>query len=407
MCVAVDDSGNVVTSTNPAGGASAWTTTSIDTGNQLSAVSCASASLCVAVDLAGNAFASTDPAGGAAKWASTDIDGSEPLNTVSCASGPLCVAGDSSGQVVVSTNPTDGSPTWTPSAIPDLIYPLEAASCPTSSFCMVGAQNGDTYVSNDPSGGASTWALSLEDGVGEVLSVSCPSPSFCVAGDLAGNILFSTNPAGGPSAWVTGYNAGPGQSSLSCATDEMCIGVYRNGYLIVGLSPPSVSLGPVAAIGPTTATLTGTVNPNGFNVTDCHFSYGVGVGSGTPNQVPCNVPPGSGANDVAVSATLTGLSPDTIYSYVLDASNATGTATSDVPSFTTTAAPHQTSCVVPKLKGKTLAKARTAIKRAHCSVGKITRVRSATRNKGHVISQSPKPGKHLKKGAKVSLKVGK
>jgi beta-lactam-binding protein with PASTA domain len=35
------------------------------------------------------------------------------------------------------------------------------------------------------------------------------------------------------------------------------------------------------------------------------------------------------------------------------------------------------------------------------------RVESTSKNKGHVISESQKPGKHLRKGAKVALKVGK
>jgi hypothetical protein len=70
-------------------------------------------------------------------------------------------------------------------------------------------------------------------------------------------------------------------------------------------------------------------------------------------------------------------------------------------------APPATKCVVPKVKGKKLAAAKRSIKSHHCSVGKITKVSSSPKNKGHVISQSPKPGKHLRKGAKVALKVGK
>jgi hypothetical protein len=69
--------------------------------------------------------------------------------------------------------------------------------------------------------------------------------------------------------------------------------------------------------------------------------------------------------------------------------------------------PPPTMCIVPKLKGKTVAAAKRAIKKAHCSVGKITKVASSPKNRGKVVSQSPKPGKHLKKGSKVALKVGK
>jgi hypothetical protein len=64
-------------------------------------------------------------------------------------------------------------------------------------------------------------------------------------------------------------------------------------------------------------------------------------------------------------------------------------------------------CVVPKLRGKTLAAAKRAIRNHYCRVGKITKVTSSAKNRGHVISQRPKPGKRLKTGSKVALKVGK
>jgi hypothetical protein len=55
LCVAGDSRGDVVTSTNPTGGANAWTQPAdIDGTNQLMGVSCASATLCVAVDYVGN-----------------------------------------------------------------------------------------------------------------------------------------------------------------------------------------------------------------------------------------------------------------------------------------------------------------------------------------------------------------
>jgi uncharacterized delta-60 repeat protein len=64
-------------------------------------------------------------------------------------------------------------------------------------------------------------------------------------------------------------------------------------------------------------------------------------------------------------------------------------------------------CIVPKLKGKTVKAAKKAIKRAHCSVGKVTKAFSAKVKKGRVISQKPKAGKKLAPGAKVKLKVSK
>ena len=60
----MDNGGNVVTSTHPTGGASAWTVTHVDGSNHLYGVSCPSSGLCVAVDLAANVVISTDPTAG-------------------------------------------------------------------------------------------------------------------------------------------------------------------------------------------------------------------------------------------------------------------------------------------------------------------------------------------------------
>jgi hypothetical protein len=63
-------------------------------------------------------------------------------------------------------------------------------------------------------------------------------------------------------------------------------------------------------------------------------------------------------------------------------------------------------CIVPTLKGKSLATARHEIKRAHCRGGTITHRYSTVRT-GHVISQKPHPKRRLRAGARVSLVVSK
>ena len=60
----------------------------------------------------------------------------------------------------------------------------------------------------------------------------------------------------------------------------------------------------------------------------------------------------------------------------------------------------QQVCVVPKLKGKTLTVARAALKTDHCSLGKITGPQGKT---ARVKKQTPKPGKILRAGSKVSV----
>jgi hypothetical protein len=64
-------------------------------------------------------------------------------------------------------------------------------------------------------------------------------------------------------------------------------------------------------------------------------------------------------------------------------------------------------CVVPKVKGKSLAAAKKAIVKGNCRVGKVGYAYSAKVRKGRVISQKPAAGKKLAKGAKVSLAVSR
>jgi uncharacterized delta-60 repeat protein len=64
-------------------------------------------------------------------------------------------------------------------------------------------------------------------------------------------------------------------------------------------------------------------------------------------------------------------------------------------------------CVVPKLKGKTLRAAKRALRKAHCSVGKVTRVFSARVRKSRVVAPKPRAGKKLAPGAKVKLQLSK
>ena len=64
------------------------------------------------------------------------------------------------------------------------------------------------------------------------------------------------------------------------------------------------------------------------------------------------------------------------------------------------------TCVVPRLRGRRLARARVLISRAHCSLGKVTRVRSRVKA-GVVLRQSPAPGARKPRGTKVSLRVSR
>jgi len=73
-------------------------------------------------------------------------------------------------------------------------------------------------------------------------------------------------------------------------------------------------------------------------------------------------------------------------------------------SFAFDLSPH---CGVPNVKGKTLAIAKNMIHSRNCKLGTIRHAASLTVGKGHVISQKPKPGTYLRRGAKVNLVVSR
>ena len=64
------------------------------------------------------------------------------------------------------------------------------------------------------------------------------------------------------------------------------------------------------------------------------------------------------------------------------------------------------ACLVPKLKGKTLAAAKTTLTGAHCALGTVTKKVSSGKA-GIVLSQNPKAGTILTIGSKVAVVVSK
>lgn len=87
---------------------------------------------------------------------------------------------------------------------------------------------------------------------------------------------------------------------------------------------PGVSTGGASGTTQSTATLNATVNPNGGNVTDCHFEYGPTASYGS--TVGCTPGPGSGNSPVGVSASIGGLSANSTYHFRIVATNAGGTS---------------------------------------------------------------------------------
>jgi uncharacterized protein YegP (UPF0339 family) len=106
------------------------------------------------------------------------------------------------------------------------------------------------------------------------------------------------------------------------------------GVAAVTAAPVAIT-GPVSAVGATSVTAGGTVNPGG-RPTSWYVEFGTSTGYG---RKTATLSAGSGTANVQVSGSLTGLSPGTTYHYRLVATNGEGTARGADGIFTTSSAP--------------------------------------------------------------------
>lgn len=188
------------------------------------------------------------------------------------------------------------------------------------------------------------------------------------------------------------------------------------------LLAPVVSAGAASGVGAGAATLNGSVDPKGRDTT-YHFEYGLttAYGSSTPNADA-----GSGLGEVAVTAGLSGLAPSTTYHFRLVASNVVGATKTEDGVFTTAATPPPpppatvsvippppppptpSVCKVPKLAGLTLAKAKTALAAAHCTLGRVAQPKAKKGGKAPaLVVKSSSPGVGAQSaGGTVNLTLG-
>jgi phosphodiesterase/alkaline phosphatase D-like protein len=100
---------------------------------------------------------------------------------------------------------------------------------------------------------------------------------------------------------------------------------------------PSATTGAASSVTATTATIAGSVNPNG---TDTHFVFAYGTSSTLSGaSKTTSVDLGSGTAAVGASANLSGLIAATKYYYQVQATNSGGTTNGAINSFTTTPSP--------------------------------------------------------------------
>jgi hypothetical protein len=199
------NSGKVLSSHNPTGGAAAWHETQLEPLYDLRNVSCSSPSLCLAVGQNGLMLVSTNPDGPASAWRSLDgAAGPAHLQGVDCVPG-LCLAGNAGGNILSSIEPAAQPPQWVTRNGGGSVA-ITGISCPTASRCLAVDDNGDVLTSTDPTGGAEAWSFQnvlpyvpkpkpeYEPQLNGMFAVSCPSTELCAIAAADGTVLTSTDP---------------------------------------------------------------------------------------------------------------------------------------------------------------------------------------------------------------------
>jgi hypothetical protein len=152
--------------------------------------------------------------------------------------------------------------------------------------------------------------------------------------------------AGALGAPLLQFGSGLLEFSGGVAVDEATDTVYaleaEKGLVYVFGAPvtfATVSTGaPATGVTATTASVSGTVNPEGPTVTRCGFEYGLSTSYGASS--PCSpAPPLNGNTAIPVAGSLEGLHPNTTYHYRLAAVNANGTSYGEDQTFQTMTAP--------------------------------------------------------------------
>jgi hypothetical protein len=156
------------------------------------------------------------------------------------------------------------------------------------------------------------------------------------------------------------------QVTVQAATQPLAVATSGNGTGTVSSSPAGIDCG-----------------------STCTHTYATGT------SVTLTETPASGSVFSGWSGACSGTGNCVIAMNQASSVNATFALTSGAP-----------ICVVPKLKGKTVKAARSALTKSHCGIGKVTKKFSKVK-KGRVVSQKTPAGTKLAAGGKVNFAVSK
>jgi len=153
-----------------------------------------------------------------------------------------------------------------------------------------------------------------------VTGCSVNTPSMC-----NNSTPSSTSLSGGQAGFLVtaGFDEATGLGSLD-------VGNFLSSYSVG--KPPAAATGSASAITGTSATLSGTVNPNGAST---QYWFACGTSSTLSGAAKTATATLSGSSTITVSAKVTGLKPLTKYYFQLQSSSSAGSTKGAIASFTT------------------------------------------------------------------------
>jgi hypothetical protein len=259
---------DVLVSSDPTGGAATWVGGQVGTGG-VHSLTCASAALCVAVDATGALLTSTDP-GNPSSWSA--VAGASGVDELACPSTALCLATTrGSSQLLASTDPGAPDQTWTPitlaGAAPGTIGQI---ACGSASLCVTAA-GGTVYTSTDPAS-SDGWSSAAQppgaSASGNESAASCAGPDLCVLGESDANgVLVSTTPSD-PASYTRVPLFAPAAclAVVDCVTEQLFVH-DASGTQTLDSTPPvqAGTIGSVTLSGaPLTVTWTDAGQPRSF-----------------------------------------------------------------------------------------------------------------------------------------------
>jgi hypothetical protein len=281
------------------------------------------AALIVIVAAVGAALAATDPFAASPSAGSGTSDNAYPTSTATVVERSLASQVQVSATLGFASSVTLSLPSGTPAAA---VTQADQA-----------AQSAAWHVSSDQMALASATRLAkVTNGgtlVGAKASVASDKAALAAAkAQLASDEQLNCPPAS--AATVTGTSPSGGSSGGSQQAGVVMAQPHTT-------AAPTVTTGTPSAVGSTTATFVGTINPNGLD-TSYYFEYGATAAYGSTTAAS---DAGSASSPGDVSAVISGLLPDTTYAFALVATNSSGSLNGGQQTFQTL----QSSCVAQRL----------------------------------------------------------